>query len=334
MDLATIVAPMSRLMSGDLWKVAFDDDLKSSIRRGKRLVVFKPDVAEGAKAETDIGQEPFSTLPNFPADADGIPWDLTELECLPSHDWETDGDAICDPHFFSLIWTLAACGCYAEATEFAAVRKGAESLIRTWRSGLIGKVEQKEVEGKKLVDLIALFYAWRHDASLWTSAMRRIGDFPYQVKMPMLCDVPTTEIGFYPAFAQLAYPAHPNVRECKRFRYIAEGKETPMFMDVIAFDECRYVHDWISALHLTPEDWEDLSAQLTFRFALDGIAREKRWMGDDFLYGCHVVGESKEFPMSDLEPRLDLSTSGQPQATQTSLDSDGATTTQHEATPE
>src|SRR3546814_18206157 len=85
-------------------------------------------------------------------------------------------------------------------------------------------------------------------------------------------------------------------------------------MDVIAFDECRYVHDWISSLHLTPEDWEDLSAQLTFRFALDGIAREKRWMGYDFLYGCHVVGESRKFPMSDLEPRLDLSTLRKPTA--------------------
>lgn len=336
MDLATIVAPMSRLMSGDLWKVAFDANLKSSIRRGKRLVVFKPDVAEGAEAEIDIGQDTSATLTNVPGDADGDSWDQTELESLPSQDWETDGDAICDPHFFSLIWTLAACGRYTGATEFAPVHNGAESLIRTWRRGLVGKVEQKELEaeGKKLEDLIALFYAWRHDQSLWTPAMQRIGNFPYWDNMPMLCDVPTTEIGFYPVFAQLAYPAHPNVRECKRFRYVAEGKVTSMFMDVIAFDECRYVHDWISALHLTPEDWEDLSTQLTFRFALDGIAREKRWMGDDFLYGCHVVGESKEFPMSDLEPRLDLSPSGQPQATPPSSDGDGAATTQLEATPE
>lgn len=309
MDLATIIAPMSRLMSGNLWRVAFDADLKSSIKRGKRLVVFKPDVAEGAEDEIDIGQQTSATLPNAPGDAGGDSWNQTELERLAAQDWETDGDAICDPNFFSLIWTLAACGRYAGATEFAAVRKGAESLIRTWRGGLLGKVGQKELEaeGKKLEDLIALFYAWRHDPSLWTPAMQRIGDFPYRGSMPMLCDVPTTEIGFYPVFAQLAYPAHPNVRECKRFRYIAEGKVTSMFMDVIVFDECRYVHDWISALHLTPEDWEDLSTQLTFRFALDGIAREKRWMGDDFLYGCHVVGESNEFPMSDLEPRLDLS---------------------------
>lgn len=335
MDMATIVAPMSRLMSGDLWKVAFDADLKGSIQRGKRFVVFKPDVAENADAETETCPETSATVPNVLGDADGGSLDQTDLESLSTQDWETDGDAICDPEFFSMIWTLAACGRYAEATEFAAVPKGAESLIRTWRGGLVGKVNQNELaaEGKKLEDLIALLYAWRHDQTLWTPAMQRIGDFPYRESMPMLCDVPTKEIGFYPVFAQLAYPAHPNVRECKRFRYIAEGKVTSMFTDVIAFDECRYVHDWISALHLTPEDWEDQSAQLTFRLALDGIAREKRWMGDDFLYGCHVVGESKEFPMSDLEPRLDLSPLGQPQAMRPSSDDDRATTTQLEATP-
>lgn len=336
MDLATIVAPMSRLMSGDLWKVAFNADLKSSIRQGKRLLVFKPDVAEGEEAEIDTGQETTAALPNVPGDADRDSCDQTELESHPTQDWEPDGDAIRHPEFYSLMWTLAACRRYEGATEFAAVRQGAESLVRTWRGGLLGKVDQKELQagGKKLEDLIALFYAWSHDQSLWTPAMRRIGDFPYREYMPMLCDAPTTAIGFYPVFAQLAYPAHPNVRECKRFRYIAEGKVTSMFMDVIAFDECRYVHDWISALHLTPEDWEDLSTQLTFRFALDGIAREKRWMGDDFLYGCHVVDEPDEFPVSDLEPRLDVSPSRLPQATPPSSDGDGAAATQLEATPE
>jgi hypothetical protein len=47
--------------------------------------------------------------------------------------------------------------------------------------------------------------------------------------------------------------------------------------------------------------------QLTFRFALDGIVKDKRWFGEDFLYGCHVVGWSSDFPMSDLKPREDLS---------------------------
>ncbi|MGY4298833.1 hypothetical protein ACVWXN_006928 [Bradyrhizobium sp. i1.4.4] len=91
-------------------------------------------------------------------------------------------------------------------------------------------------------------------------------------------------------WSPLAYPTHCNVGEAKRFRYVAEGKATTMFLDVLPFDECRYVYDWFSALHLVPDDWNDLSAQLTFRFALDGIAKENRWYGDDFLFGCHAIG--------------------------------------------
>jgi hypothetical protein len=69
---------------------------------------------------------------------------------------------------------------------------------------------------------------------------------------------------------------------------------------------CRYVYDWLSALHLVPNDWNDISAQLTFRFALDAIAKEGRWYGDDFLFGCHAIGECKEFPMSELGPRVEI----------------------------
>ncbi|UAK24041.1 hypothetical protein [Sphingomonas nostoxanthinifaciens] len=54
-------------------------------------------------------------------------------------------------------------------------------------------------------------------------------------------------------------------------------------------------------------DWLDRSAQLTFRFALDAIVKERRWFGDDFLYGCHAIGEGDLFPTSELARRVDLS---------------------------
>ncbi|MCX7586357.1 class I SAM-dependent methyltransferase [Phenylobacterium sp. 58.2.17] len=281
MDLATIVAPTARLLSGDLWKIAFDKDLTAAIARGRRLVIFNEEAFKSGDDEGDAG-------------ADHM---------------DSDGDAIVHSDFNSLLWTLAACGYYAVDLNFGAPPTDAKTLFNPWRNALIGKPAGG---GYPLEDLMAVYYAWRHDPQLWSEAMRRIADFPYREEMPFLCDVPTQELGFYPAFAQLAYPTHPNVRETRRFRYVAEGKQTPMFMDVIAFDECRYVYDWLSALHLTPEDWGDLSAQLTFRFALDGIAKDKRWMGDDFLYGCHVVGENADFPTGDLQLREDLSP-GEPQ---------------------
>ncbi|MBB3810066.1 class I SAM-dependent methyltransferase [Pseudochelatococcus contaminans] len=309
MDLATIVAPMARLLSSDLWKVAFKDDIKAAIARGKRLIIFNEEALgsyEDAEHDgTDAAiQSAVGATTDLVNAAEGESADEMASEYIDS-----DGDAIVDSDHSSLIWTLAACGYYPVDTNFGQPPAGAKKLIRDWHNALVGKLPIQHINDLK--DLVAVYYAWRHDQSLWSEAMLEIGQFPYRERMPFLCDVPTSEIGFYPAFAQLAYPAHPNVRETRRFRYVAETKITPMFIDVIAFDECRYVYDWISAMHLTPEDWKDLSAQLTFRFALDGIAKDKRWFGSDFLYGCHVVGESADFLTSELTLRQNLSpTSG------------------------
>lgn len=294
MDIATTVAPTARLVGGDLYKVAFQPDLKAAIDRGMRYVRFDqrafevPEPGATESGETATG-------------------DLLLAEALI----DSDGDAIVDPDSYSLLWTLAACGAFPVGIDFGPVPEGAKKLLLDWRNAMTGKSPSRPFH-----EVVAIYCAWRHDKTLWSKAMQRIADFPYTESMPFLCDVATSEIGFYPAFAQLAYPTHPNVRETQRFRYIAEGKQTPMFMDVIAFDECRYVYDWLSALHLTPEDWSDMSAQLAFRFALDGIAKDKRWFGDDFLYGCHVVGVCSEFPASDMMPRQDLSL--------TASDEDGA----------
>ena len=329
MDLATIIAPMSRLMAGELWKIAFNPPAEDAIERGKRLVIFKPDAFSDGESVDGEDQPTEADGANAREDVEDTAEHDLDAECLEENDLDFDGDAIVQPDFFSLIWTLAACGRYDTDVNFSTVPQVAESLIKTWCGALTGKVGGRAVD-----ELLAIFYAWRHDQSLWTPAMQRIGQFPYREIMPFLCDVPTSELGFYPAFAQLAYPAHPNVRETKRFRYVAEGKKMTMFMDVIAFDECRYVYDWISALHLTPEDWEDPSAQLTFRFALDGVAADRRWMGDDFLFGCHSVGECAEFPMSDLDLRIDLSPHAPAQGLPTSADEDGSAPSKDQGHPE
>ncbi len=80
-----------------------------------------------------------------------------------------------------------------------------------------------------------------------------------------------------------------------------------MFMDVIAFDECSYVYDWLSAVHKMPDDWDDVSAQLTFRFALDGIVKERQGLASNFLLGCHAIGIGDARPDVELADRTDLS---------------------------
>jgi hypothetical protein len=263
MDMATIVAPTARLVGGDLYKVAFQSDLKAAIQRGKRFVRFDEEAFQGSETGSDEHgeDEPDLSEPRidvFDPERAAVPdeGEVSLSDLAPAEPIrDSDGDAIVDPDHHSLLWTLAACGAYPVDANFGPVPEDVGKLLTDWRTAMGGKTP-----GRPFHELVAIFYAWRHETALWSEAMRRIADFPYRSRMPFLCDVPTTEIGFYPAFAQLAYPAHPNVRETTRFRYVAEGKRTPMFMDVIPFDECRYVYDWLSAIHLTPEDWEDLSA--------------------------------------------------------------------------
>jgi hypothetical protein len=292
-DIASIIAPMMRLINSDLYKVLFVEDRKAAIARGRRYARFIPGIFADVDGEDEEGAVP-----------DASETGSSDLAANGDDDTsEMDGDAIMAPSSYSLLWTLAACGFIEGGADFDPPPSAAGTTVKKWKNQLTGTPQGSVLPE----DVISAFYAWRYDASLWSPAMQQIANFPYADLMPFLCDYPNQELGFFPAFAQLAYPAHGNIREAKRFRYVAEGKSTEMFLDVMAFDECRYVYDWLSAMHLVPDDWYDLSSQLTFRFALDAIVKDRRWFGDDFLYGCHSVGEDEDFPTSELAPRVNLS---------------------------
>lgn len=304
MDIAEIVAPTVRLVDSGLYKILFDKDLSKAVLRGERYAKFNEEAfKEDNEGSFDNSDEISPDLHDDDAlkifNQDEFTTEENEIISVVN----MDGDAITDQSLFSLIWTFSWFGFYPIDENFRQPSSSVKEFAKAWKNQLRGSSNVT----MPVEDLIACFYAWRHDTSLWTPAMDAIAQFPYQQGMPFLCDVPTDEIGFYPAFAQFAYPMHPNIGETKRFSYIAEGKSTRMHLDVIPFDECRYVYDWLSAPHLVEGDWFDRSAQLTFRFALDAIVKNRRWFGDDFLYGCHVVGESEAFPTNSLSKRDDLS---------------------------
>jgi hypothetical protein len=254
-DIAALIAPSIRLMNGALCKEIVAD-FKQASKAGRRLVACNEDALNLSKDIDDILEDIY-----------------------------TDGIALSEPHMYSLLYTLAACGLIEECKGFD-VSDTVKKFCGAWEKQLSGKSR----DTVSASEVIACFYALRHNPMFWADAMKRIASFGYSDFMPFLCDVPTTELGFYPIFAQLAYPAHNNVAETRRYRYVAEGKKTTMLLDVLPFDECRYVYDWLASAQLVDNDWMDESRQLVFRFSLDGVAKIIRWYHDDFLYGCHVVG--------------------------------------------
>lgn len=278
LDIASIIAPSVRLMNGALCNEIVTDFKKAS-KRARRFVAFN----EEALAQ---------------------PVDLDD----PDENSETidiDGDALSEPSMYSLLYTLAACGLLEECDSFY-VPENVKKFCGAWANQLSGK--HRDI--LTATDAIACFYSLRHDTAFWANAMKRVASFDYGKHMPFLCDVPTEELGFYPVFAQVAYPAHNNVAETRRYRYVAEGKQTTMLLDVLPFDECRYVYDWLATAQLIDNDWLDESRQLVFRFALDRIAKINRWYQDDFLYGCHAIGiDNGYFDPPTYSLREDISAS-------------------------
>lgn len=179
--------------------------------------------------------------------------------------------------------------------------KNERSFFNRWMRQLVDTSGSE----KKGVETILAFYGCKEDKSLWRAGMLNVRDFNYRLEMPQLCDVPTEGLGFYPVFAQFSYPTHLNVKEARRFTYIADGKKNRMFLDVLPFDECRYIYDWLSSGHLVAGDLEVISTQLTFRFALDALVKNNHNYQDDYLYGGHALPISS-IEEGSLKKRIDL----------------------------
>lgn len=278
-DIASIVAPTMRLLSSPL-KCQLVSNMDEADARGRKFTALAGENSDEGDDEDE---------------------DFDDSEMSPM-----DGSAYSDMSHYSLLYTLAACRLLDGTDTFDAVSNSTQKFCRDWKSQLAGKPNNAK-EVPTIDKALNCFYALRHDKTTWAAPLQRLASFDYWKDMLMLCDVPTEELAFYPAFSQIAYPAHNNVEQTRRFSYVAEGKNTTMMLDVLPFDECRYVYDWLSTAPLIGNDWKDESRQLVFRFALDGIAKNNHYYQDDFLFGCHVVGiDSGEFDAKVYRSRAEL----------------------------
>ncbi len=299
-DIAAIVAPSVRGINSTL-SSELVDCVSTAKGRGQKMITPRDELDE--EMLDDVAKVS-SGLPEF----GGLYSDAEEVNHAKVQDElsatlkkyctvSTGGEALECPSLYSILYTLALCN-LAPSDSRSKKNPGFKFYDR-WASQLTGSTEKHSA-----IDALSIFYALRHDNAHWPKTMEDLAKFDYERKMPFLCDVPTNELSFYPSFAQISYPAHNKVSETKRYQYIAEGKTTSMFLDVLPFDECRYIYDWLSTAPLISEDWNDTSRQLIFRFALDAIVKNKFYYQDDYLYGCNVVStEGSYFEPPQYEKR-------------------------------
>lgn len=97
------------------------------------------------------------------------------------------------------------------------------------------------------------------------------------------------------------FPYHANINWLKRWKYTAQ--ETPMYLDAIVFDQCRYFYDLAPTLPLF-RDTLGFGRQIVLRCCMDAIFRHSRNVGMDLFCGATLVGEGKlGLPFHELSPR-------------------------------
>lgn len=113
-------------------------------------------------------------------------------------------------------------------------------------------------------------------------------------------DKPNRALFFDSVINQLSYPMHYVTDKVARYTYVA--KEKRMFTDLIPFDECRYIYDWIPAIHQIIKSFSNPSWQYIFRFSLDGLIKQRLNYNNEFFFQGSVVSkatpgfEAKSFP--------------------------------------
>jgi hypothetical protein len=101
---------------------------------------------------------------------------------------------------------------------------------------------------------------------------------------------------------QVTSPYFYNVDYTKRWTY--KAKETDMFMDLITYDECRYIFDWMPTLDMFEDGVNDIHRQLSLRFAMDSVTKQRRWYNEEFFSGTAVVDQgAPSFEAKQLKKR-------------------------------
>ncbi len=201
------------------------------------------------------------------------------------------GDFIIDPDMYSLGAFIMNIENYSDIVE------GAKKIYSVWK-------RQISLNPKISVDdSILIHEALKSPQWLIPEVLEALKNCNFS-SAPYLCDIPTFMFLLYPILAQYIHPMHPNIKKVKRFTY--KAKDTQMFTDIIPFDECRYVYDYLPSSVLLNNIINEKTDFFVYLLALDGIQKQLiRYM--NILYGCTTIGvNNKGFHEAILQKRIKI----------------------------
>lgn len=163
-------------------------------------------------------------------------------------------------------------------------------------------------EGYKL-DIVSIYDMKAHMSSNTSDSNSNlkstIGWFDREDSLFAFLDKPDSSLYIDLLINQLGYPLHFVTDKIERFSYRA--KTNTMFMDIIPFDECRYIYDWLPATDQVLKSFSDESWQYVFRFAVDGLVKNRIKMNNDTFYKGSVIAKTVfGFHEKELVERVEL----------------------------
>lgn len=295
MDHASVIAPATRVTLGQgvftrLFDTTDDARMKNAI---SRFFHFNEATLEEVDNEVNSSGAASCAGQDSPA---------------VSFEDEFGGDVISEAGDYPLLWTLAALD--------AGLRKGDENYpnlgedpdFRKFADVFISQLSVANSKDATIKNLSAVTYLLSegtgsemfHAPSLARlSNGHEIRDF-YQ-----FCDLVLFHQLKELLLRQWTVPYHVNVAETMRWKY--QAKDTPMYMDLLVLDECRYVYDWMPTADMLLSGVHDPQRQLSFRFALDGVSKHGRWYNSEYFRGTAVIDQGTvPFEAKELAHRVKI----------------------------
>ena len=150
------------------------------------------------------------------------------------------------------------------------------------------------IDGKwdQLIRGISFFIALRKESHCTKNCISSKGDVFKDIhELYQFLDRPSASLFIDVIINQLAYPLHSNAEKSRSYQYCA--KNTDMFTDLLVFDECRYIYEWLPAIHQIENAMRNKSWQYIFRFALDGLVKQRINYNNEFFFQGSVITKNE-----------------------------------------
>lgn len=216
------------------------------------------------------------------------------------------GSVISDKGMYATLWSIATLSkaLNKEDPEYPQ-EIYSDPEFGSFASSFLSQLSTSNDEKLLVNNISRLFYLLSEgngENNFYKDSMKSLEKLGWFKGYPLFCDAVLFHQIKEILFRQLSVPYHVNIEATRRWSY--KAKETPMYMDMIILDECRYLYDWMPTIDMMETSLNDIERQLSFRFALDGLSKHRRYYNTEFFYGTACIGSNNEgFEAKKLTPR-------------------------------